>query len=228
MRLIGIIAIILFLSTVSCTSRFRNNEDNQDKNEVHTTSVQDTSSLILDYKLIKKNNSYSSIYKRTLKNGNFNDFFKVKDRGVYVFLAYESAKDKCHRLDFYDAYVNEGVPDIKGFPSPDGKYVYVIGNIMANSTGWTNNFIVYQVNTSTFKVEYLNAVAAWKLEDSGFTVASQTRCTTPKATSSAEMDFAFEDITYGFDGKVKHRSKEYPSKEIKNRYKDSDHSEIYP
>ena len=122
----------------------------------------------------------------------------------------------------------EMIEYIKGFPSPDGKYVYVIGNIMANSTEWTNNFIVYQVNTSTFKVEYLNAVAAWKLEDSGFTVASQTRCTTPKATSSVEMDFAFEDITYGFDGKVKHRSKEYPSKEIKNRYKDSDHSEIYP
>ena len=26
------------------------------------------------------------------------------------------------------------------------------------------------------------------------------------------------DITYGFDGKVKHRSKEYPSKEIEARY----------
>ena len=227
MRHIGIIAIILFLSTVSCTSRFRNNEDNQDKNEVHTTSVQDTSSLILDYKLIKKNNSYSSIYKRTLKNGNFNDFFKVKDRGVYVFLAYESAKDKCHRIDFYDAMINEGVPGIKGFPSPDGNYVYAIVNIKANSTGWTNTFIIYQVNTSTFKVEFVNAVAAWRLEKEGFTVASETRSTTPEATCSAEMDFAFEDITYDFDGKIKHRSKEYPSQEIKRRYKNSKQSEVY-
>ena len=45
-----------------------------------------------------------------------------------------------------------------------------------------------------------------------------TRCTTPDAEFSYQMDFAFEDITYGFDGKVKHKSKEYPSNEIKARY----------
>ena len=32
------------------------------------------------------------------------------------------------------------------------------------------------------------------------------------------MDFAFEDITYGFDGKVKHKSKEYSSQEVEPRY----------
>ena len=32
------------------------------------------------------------------------------------------------------------------------------------------------------------------------------------------VDFAFEDITYGFDGKIKHKSKEYSSKEIIPKY----------
>ena len=73
----------------------------------------------------------------------------IENRAVFddedVFLAYESAKDKCHRIDFYDAMINEGVPGIKGFPSPDGNYVYAIVNIKANSTGWTNTFIIYRI-----------------------------------------------------------------------------------
>jgi hypothetical protein len=35
------------------------------------------------------------------------------------------------------------------------------------------------------------------------------------------MDFAFEDITYGFDGKVRKKSKEYASSEIETRYGNS-------
>ena len=227
MKHIGTIAAIIFLTTTFCSSCQRHGKDKQDTHEVPMASAQDTSGLILDYKLIVKDKSYSSIFKKTLEDGSFNDFFTVKENGLDVFLAYESAKDKCHRIDFYDAMMNEGVPKIKGFPTPDEKYVYAIGNIMANSTGWTNTFIIYQINTSTFKAEFLNAVAAWRLEKDGFTVASETRCTTPEATCSAQMDFAFEDITYDFDGKIKHRSKEYPSEEIKRKYKNSDQSEVY-
>ena len=208
MKHIGTIAAIIFLTTTLCSSCQRHGKDKQDTHEVPMASAQDTSGLILDYKLIVKDKSYSSIFKKTLEDGSFNDFFTVKENGLDVFLAYESAKDK-------------------GFPTPDEKYVYAIGNIMANSTGWTNTFIIYQINTSTFKVEFLNAVAAWRLEKDGFTVAAETRCTTPEATCSAQMDFAFEDITYDFDGKIKHRSKEYPSEEIKRKYKNSDQSEVY-
>ena len=67
----------------------------------------------------------------------------------------------------------------------------------------------------------VNAVAGIRLEKKGFTVASETRCVTPDAQCSAGMDFAFEDITYGFNGKIKRRSKEYASKEIQKRYGES-------
>ena len=104
------------------------------------------------------------------------------------------------------------------FVSPDKKYVYVVGDILANSTGWVSTFIIYQVNTETLKAKLVNAVAAIKLEKTGFTVASMTRCVTPDNYISSAMDFAFEDITYGFNGKIKRKSKEYASKEIKKRY----------
>ena len=64
----------------------------------------------------------------------------------------------------------------------------------------------------------INGVAGIRLEKNGFTVASETRCVTPEAEFSYQMDFAFEDITYGFDGKIKRRSKEYSSSEIQERY----------
>jgi hypothetical protein len=131
--------------------------------------------------------------------------------------------DSCHhnRQEIVfgaDDYLNGGVPGMYAFVSPDKKYVYVVGDILANSTGWVSTFIIYQVNTETLKAKLVNAVAAIKLEKTGFTVASMTRCVTPDTYISSAMDFAFEDITYGFNGKIKRKSKEYASKEIKKRY----------
>ena len=114
--------------------------------------------------------------------------------------------------------MNGGVPGISAFASPDGRCVYVVGDILANSTGWVCTLIIYQVDTKTLKAKLVNGVAAWRLEKDGFTVASETRCTTPDAEFSYQMDFAFEDITYGFDGKIKHKSKEYSSQEVEPRY----------
>lgn len=97
----------------------------------------------------------------------------------------------------------------------------MVGDILANSTGWVCTLIIYQVDTKTLKAKLVNGVAGIKLEKSGFTVASETRCVTPDAEFSYQMDFAFEDITYGFDGKIKHKSKEYSSKEIIPKYGES-------
>ena len=142
MKHIGTIAAIIFLTTTLCSSCQRHGKDKQDTHEVPMASAQDTSGLILDYKLIVKDKSYSSIFKKTLEDGSFNDFFTVKENGLDVFLAYESAKDKCHRIDFYDAMMNEGVPKIKGFPTPDEKYVYAIGNIMVTAISINTIFFI--------------------------------------------------------------------------------------
>lgn len=160
-----------------------------------------------------------SVFKKDIGKGGILDFQIVDGENGYVFKVYESLKNRYYDVDFNaDDYLNGGIPGMHGFASPNGKYVYVVGDILANSTGWTCTHIIYQVNTRTLKAKLINAVAAWRLEKNGFTVASITRCTTPDAECSAGMDFAFEDITYGFDGKIKHKSKEYPSNEIGKRY----------
>lgn len=160
-----------------------------------------------------------SICKKSVGNGKYRDFFITNGENGCRFMVYDSSKDKYCDIDFHaDDYLNDGVPGMAAFISPDGKYVYVVGDILANSTGWVSTLVIYQVYTKTLKAKLVNSVAAWRLEKDGFTVASETRCTTPDAEFSYQMDFAFEDITYGFDGKVMRKSKEYPSKEIKTRY----------
>ena len=160
-----------------------------------------------------------SVYKKPLGNGQYRDFFITHGENGYRFMVYDSSKDKYHDIDFNaDDYLNDGVAGMCGFASPNGRYVYVVGDILANSTGWVCTLIIYRVDTKTLKARLVNGVAAWRLEKDGFTVASMTRCTTPDAEFSYQMDFAFEDITYGFDGKVKHKSLEYPSNEIETRY----------
>ena len=172
-----------------------------------------------EFKHIEEEQCYLSIFKKPTENGNHRDFFVVKCENGYLFMVYDSAKNRYYHINFNaDDYMNGGVPGITGFASPDGRYVYVVGDILANSTGWICTLLIYQIDTNTLKAKLVNGGAAWRLEKDGFTIASETRCTTPDAKCSAEMDFAFEDVTYGFDGKVKHKSKEYPSNEIEPRY----------
>ena len=163
-----------------------------------------------------------SVYKKTMGGGKFRDFFITNGENGYRFMVYDSSKDKYYDIQFKaDDYLNGGVPGMSGFASPDGRYVYVVGDILANSTGWVCTLIIYQVDTMTLKAKLVNGVAGIKLEKNGFTVASETRCVTPDAEFSYQMDFAFEDITYGFDGKIKRKSKEYSSKEIIPKYGES-------
>ena len=175
-----------------------------------------------DFKTIEEEDSYMSVYKKTKGDGKFRDFFITYGENGYQFMVYDSSKDMYSDVEFKaDDYLNGGVPGMSGFASPDGRYVYVVGDILANSTGWVCTLIIYQVDTKTLKAKLVNGVAGIKLEENGFTVASETRCVTPDAEFSYQMDFAFEDITYGFDGKIKHKSKEYSSKEIIPKYSES-------
>lgn len=209
-KIVYIIIAALITLNQSCTNK-NGEKQKQLISEVDSVSLRDS--------IEDTDTLYLSIYKKELENGQYRDFYITRGEDGYIFRAYDSASKQYHRIDFNaDDYMNGGVPGITGFASPDGRYVYVVGDILANSTGWICTLLIYQIDTKTLNAKLVNGAAAWRLEEDGFTVASETRCTTPDAQCSAEMDFAFVDITYGFDGKIKHKSKEYPSKEIELRY----------
>ena len=208
-KIVLMILVGLIVTNLSCST-----------GEKQSQEIAENDSIVSDDSIMEEDSiCYLSVYKKTLEHGQYRDFFIRNGENGYRFMVYDSSEDRYHNIDFNaDDYLNGGVPGITAFASPDGRYVYVVGDILANSTGWVCTLIIYQIDTKTLKAKLVNGVAAWRLEKDGFTVASETRCTTPDAEFSYQMDFAFEDITYGFDGKVKHKSKEYPSKEIETRY----------
>ena len=160
-----------------------------------------------------------SVLKKRGGAHNYREFFiEEGDEYGYHFMVYDSCHHSKQEIVFgKDEYMNMGVGGMYAFASPDKRYIYVVGDIMANSTGWVSTFIVYQVDTETLKAKLVDGVAAVRQEKNGFTLCTMSRCLTPD-TISADMDFAFRDVTYGFDGKIKRKSKEYSSKEIKTRY----------
>lgn len=176
------------------------------------------------HKTIKVNKSDDlrermSVLKKRGGAHDYREFYIEEGENGYHFMVYDSCHHSRHEIIFdADDYLNEGVPGMYAFVSPDKRYVYVVGDILANSTGWVSTFIIYQVDTETLKAKLVNAVAGIKLEKNGFTVASMTRSVTPDANYSYQMDFNFEDITYGFNGKIKRVSKEYSSKGFRKRY----------
>jgi hypothetical protein len=160
-----------------------------------------------------------SVLKKRGGAHNYREFFIEEGEYSYHFMVYDSCHHSKQEIVFEaDDYLNDGTPGMYAFVSPDKRYVYVVGDILANSTGWTSTFIIYQVNTETLKAKLVNAVAAVRQEKNGFKVAELSRCLTPDTVPSYQMEFTFRDVTYNFNGKVIKRSAEYSPIEIKKRY----------
>lgn len=161
-----------------------------------------------------------SVLKKSDGAHGYREFYieRAEEYGCH-FKVFDSRRHSTQEIVFgADDYLNDGAPGLYAFASPDKRYVYVVGDILANSTGWISTFIIYQVNTETLKAKLVNGVAAVRQEKQGFTVAEMSRCLTPDTVYSYQMEFTFRDVTYNFNGKVIKRSAEYSPIEIKKRY----------
>lgn len=159
-----------------------------------------------------------TILKKGIGAHDYREFYIEERDGACNFMVYDSRHHSRYGVDFHDGFLNDGAQGMYAFVSPDQRYIYVVGDIMANGLGRLSTFRIYQVNTVTLRVRFVNEGAGVRLEKNGFTVASKTRCVTPDAEYTYQMDFNFEDITYGFNGKIKRVSKEYSSKGFRKRY----------
>ena len=158
-----------------------------------------------------------SVLKKRGGMHNYREFYIEESDNGYHFMVYDSCHHNRQEIVFdADDYMNGGVPGMYAFVSPDKKYVYVVGDILANSTGWVSTFIIYQVNTETLKAKLVNAVAAIKLEKTGFTVASMTRCVTPDNYISSAMDFALRISPMDSMGRLSVRVRNMPQRRLRN------------
>lgn len=140
-----------------------------------------------------------TIYEGNDKNGKPCRFYMKKNDDILWELWVD---DK--RIDDV-LYEGMGVPEMDAFPSPDGRYVYVVTDIHAN--GVPLSCFVYQINTQSLRVKLIdNGTGFYKTRD-GFSIIVP-RCINPDAESNAEMRYMVHDEFYGFDGKKKRIGKE--------------------
>jgi hypothetical protein len=175
------------------------------------------------YEMFRTKKSYNtgermSILKKGTGAHDYREFYiEERDGGCHL-MVYDSCHHSRYAIDFHEGYLNDGAPGMYAFVSPDQRYVFVVCDINANSIGRLSTLLIYQVNTETLRVRFVNDCASVRLEKNSFSVASKTRCVTPDAEYTYQMDFNFKDITYDFNGKIKGVSKEYNSKRFRKRY----------
>ena len=99
--------------------------------------------------------------------------------------------------------------------------VYVIGDLVPNSDGWTVRYQLYRVNSQTLETKHIGDFAAIHFEDDGF-MAATTRLTNPDAKCTADEVFAIRDNYYNYDGTlIRKGEKEYQYTDMLKQYGDS-------
>ena len=150
-------------------------------------------------------------------NGKYRRFV-IESRGSVWYSLYAYDKDDNQAVKVYaDEVFEEGWPGMAGFVSPDKRFVYTITDHMPSVSGFPWRLSVYRTDVKTLKTIRIDSGPAIRVEEGGFTIASDAECINPD-TCSAAMVYSYRDISYNLDGKQVGRSKRYMDKELENRY----------
>ena len=99
--------------------------------------------------------------------------------------------------------------------------VYVIGDLVPNSDGWTVRYKLYRVDSQTLETKHIGDFAAIYFEDDGFKAAT-ARLTNPDATCTADEVFVMQDNFYSYDGTLIRKGEdEYNYDDMIAQYSDS-------
>lgn len=123
------------------------------------------------------------------------------------------------RVVFNNDYMDGGAMAMMLYPKDSS--VYVIGDLVPNSDGWTVRYQLYRVNSQTLETKHIGDFAAIQFEDNGFRAAT-TRLTNPDATCTADEVFAIQDNYYNYDGTfIRKGEKEYSYNDMLKEYSDT-------
>lgn len=125
--------------------------------------------------------------------------------------------------DGYDFYENglelgyDGYLDY--FVSPNGRYLYVVADIHANSNGWVTEFQLFKIDCKTLSVRLLTEAAAITATSQGFVYAACRLTNESIAQCTADEIWVMHDVVIDWDGRLlkddKHREYAYNAMERK-------------
>lgn len=90
-----------------------------------------------------------------------------------------------------------------------GDNIFIVGDIQANSNGWTVNYPIHRLNVKTLKLDYLESAAAVHFEKDGFKIA-KCRLTNEDTMCTADEIWVIHNCYYNCEGeRIKEDSNEY-------------------
>lgn len=123
------------------------------------------------------------------------------------------------RVVFNNDYMDGGAMAMMIYPTDS--CVYVIGDLVPNSDGWTVRYHLYRIDTQTLETKHIGDFAAIHFEDDGFKAAT-ARLTNPDATCTADEVFVMQDNFYSYDGTLIRKGEdEYNYDDMIAQYSDS-------
>ena len=146
------------------------------------------------------------------KYGNRRVYLEKKGYSVYCYV-------DSQRVSFGDSYIDDGAHAM--YAHPRGRHVYVVGDIVPNSNGWTVRFPLYRLDISTLETKHLGDFAAISFGRNGFK-AAVARLTNPDAECTADERYAIHDNYYDYNGRLLRKGKgEYGYDNLERIYGDT-------
>lgn len=130
--------------------------------------------------------------------------------------------EELYKKCYYDRY-NDG----ENFPtypvgyksSPDGKYLYIITCVHANSDGWVTEYQLHRFNKDTKELRFITDCAGIKVSSTGFTIAKCRCINQDTAEGTEDEEWLAHDEKYSWDGiRGSEFSDEYDSRLLASKY----------
>ena len=132
---------------------------------------------------------------------------------------FQEGNDPPKKVIFGHEYGNDGFPII--YYHRFGGVIYLVGDFVPNSNGWTIRFPVYKVDAKTFDMSFIADGAAVNFGKDGFKIA-QCRLTNPDADCTADEVWVMHNSYYDINGKkVRQDNSEYGYDAMEKEYGDS-------
>ena len=137
--------------------------------------------------------------------------------GRYIYLSKDSDLVRCYTKDgdgtpqkvvFNHTYGEDGFPIMYYYNYDDN--VYVVGDFIPNSNGWTIRYPVYLIDGKTLKMRFVDEGARVHFDTDGFRIAKCRLTYEDEATCTAEESWVWHFRYYSRDGKrIRDDKKEY-------------------
>ena len=145
-----------------------------------------------------------------------------------IYLAIESNQVSCYtqqgndspkKVIFGHVYGNDGFPIMYSYRYGDN--LFLVGDFIPNSNGWTVRFPVYKLDAKTLNMSFAADGAAINFGKDGFKIA-QCRLTNPDADCTANEVWVMHNSYYDTNGnKIREDKSEYDFRAMEKEYGDS-------